>query len=111
MSLVRQSRGGKAYDSRWGTRMRGTGPYAEMLRIRFERARHRFGLERAARAWQLDTTQLPPPGAARRSAQLVLRGTSTGAFSATVDAGSARKCDKTNSPKLGSPIQLAAGCR
>src|SRR5665213_2185090 len=64
MSLIRQARGGKAYDSQWGTRMRGTGPYAEMLRIRFERARRRFGLERG-RAWQLDTTRFrrpPKPG-------------------------------------------------
>jgi DNA repair photolyase len=64
MSLVRQSRGGKAYESQWGVRMRGTGPYAEMLRIRFERARRRFGLERG-RAWQLDTTRFrrpPKPG-------------------------------------------------
>jgi DNA repair photolyase len=64
MSLIRQSRGGKAYDAQWGVRMRGTGPYAEMLRIRFERARRRYGLERG-RAWQLDTSRFrrpPKPG-------------------------------------------------
>jgi len=64
MSLIRQSRGGKAYDAQWGVRMRGTGPYAEMLRIRFERAQRRFGLARG-RAWQLDTTRFrrpPKPG-------------------------------------------------
>ncbi len=64
MSLIRQSRGGKAYDAQWGVRMRGTGPYAEMLRIRFERARRRYGLERG-RAFQLDTTLFrhpPKPG-------------------------------------------------
>jgi DNA repair photolyase len=60
MSLIRQSRGGKNYQSEFGTRMRGTGPYAEMLRLRFERARHRFGLERG-RAWQLDTTSFRRP--------------------------------------------------
>jgi DNA repair photolyase len=60
MSLIRQSRGGKAYDSTWGLRMRGTGAYAEMLRIRFERARRRFGLERG-RAWNLDATRFRPP--------------------------------------------------
>jgi DNA repair photolyase len=69
MSLIRQSRGGKAYDAQWGTRMRGSGPYAEMLRIRFERARRRFGLERG-RAWQLDTTRFRPP--ARKGDQLSL---------------------------------------
>jgi DNA repair photolyase len=60
MSLIRQSRGGKAYQSQWGTRMRGTGPYAEMLRVRFEAARRRYGLERG-RAWQLDTTRFQRP--------------------------------------------------
>ena len=69
MSLIRQSRGGKAYDAQWGTRMRGTGPYADMLRIRFERARRRFGLERG-RAWQLDTTRFRPP--AKKGDQLSL---------------------------------------
>jgi len=60
MSLIRQSRGGKAYDSTWGVRMKGTGPYAELLRIRFERARRCYGLERG-RAWQLDTTSFRRP--------------------------------------------------
>ncbi|HUB95910.1 MAG TPA: PA0069 family radical SAM protein [Stellaceae bacterium] len=60
MSLIRQSRGGKNYQSEFGRRMRGTGPYAEMLRLRFERAIRRFGLERG-RAWQLDTTSFRRP--------------------------------------------------
>ena len=60
MSLIRQSRGGKAYQSEFGTRMRGTGPYAELLRARFEAARKRFGLDKG-RAWQLDTTRFRPP--------------------------------------------------
>jgi len=60
MSLIRQSRGGKAYQSQWGTRMTGTGPYAEMLRIRFDRAIRRLGLNRG-RVWQLDTTRFRPP--------------------------------------------------
>jgi DNA repair photolyase len=38
MSLINQARGGKDYDSAFGTRMRGTGPYAELLRMRFELA-------------------------------------------------------------------------
>jgi len=62
-SLIRQARGGKAYQSEWGTRMRGTGPYAEMLRLRFEAARKRFGLDKG-RAWQLDTTRFRPPAKA-----------------------------------------------
>jgi DNA repair photolyase len=45
LSLVRDTRGGKDYDSRWGTRMTGEGPYATLLRQRFEKARDRLGLD------------------------------------------------------------------
>jgi DNA repair photolyase len=45
LSLVRDTRGGKDYDSRWGVRMTGEGPYATLLRQRFEKARDRYGLE------------------------------------------------------------------
>jgi DNA repair photolyase len=45
MSLIRQMRGGKDYDAEWSTRMRGTGPYAQMLAHRFRSARRRYGLE------------------------------------------------------------------
>ena len=60
MSLIRQSRGGKVYQSEFGTRMRGTGAYAEMLRLRFEAARKRHGLDRG-RPWQLDTSRFRRP--------------------------------------------------
>lgn len=43
MSLVRQMRGGTDYDSSFGTRMRGTGQYAALLRQRFEVATRRLG--------------------------------------------------------------------
>lgn len=42
MALVRQMRGGKDYDSQWHTRMRGTGPYAEMIARRFQLAAKRL---------------------------------------------------------------------
>ncbi len=38
MSLIRQMRGGKDYDSTWHTRMKGTGPYAQMIGKRFQMA-------------------------------------------------------------------------
>ncbi|MFZ0499772.1 MAG: PA0069 family radical SAM protein [Steroidobacteraceae bacterium] len=44
MSLVQQMRGGRDYDSAFGTRMRGTGPLAELLRSRFQMACRRLGL-------------------------------------------------------------------
>jgi DNA repair photolyase len=45
LSLVRDTRGGKDYDSRFGTRMTGEGPYATLLRQRFDKARERYGLD------------------------------------------------------------------
>ncbi|HXD46079.1 MAG TPA: PA0069 family radical SAM protein [Pseudolabrys sp.] len=47
MKLVRDTRDGKDYDSQWGTRMKGTGPYAWMLGRRFEVACERLGLNTA----------------------------------------------------------------
>ena len=44
MSLVRQCRGGATYDTRFGHRMRGTGPFAELLQSRFEVCCRRLGL-------------------------------------------------------------------
>jgi DNA repair photolyase len=45
MSLINQARGGKDYDSAFGVRMRGTGPYAELLRMRFDLAVRKLGFE------------------------------------------------------------------
>jgi DNA repair photolyase len=47
MSLVQQARGGRDNDPRFGHRMRGAGPWADMLRARFELARKRLGLDGA----------------------------------------------------------------
>ena len=47
MSLVRQMRGGKAYDSEWGKRMKGEGPIAALIADRFSAACKRLGLNNA----------------------------------------------------------------
>lgn len=44
MSVIRQARGGKDYDARWGQRMRGQGPFADLLQSRFARALRQHGL-------------------------------------------------------------------
>ncbi len=44
MALVRDTRGGKVYDSAWGERMKGTGVYADMIEARFKAARKRTGI-------------------------------------------------------------------
>ena len=62
MSLVRDTRGGKEYDSRWGKRMSGTGVYADLLAQRFAAATRKLGLTK--RDWKLDTSQFHRPPAA-----------------------------------------------
>ena len=43
MSLVRQMRGGKDYDSTFGSRMRGQGPFADLIAMRFAKTRRKLG--------------------------------------------------------------------
>ncbi|HEY7889089.1 MAG TPA: PA0069 family radical SAM protein [Steroidobacteraceae bacterium] len=71
MSLVRQMRGGKDYDSSFGTRMRGTGPVAELLRARFQVTCRRLGLG-TRRLQPPDTSLFRPPRSARSGPQLSL---------------------------------------
>ncbi|HYS06483.1 MAG TPA: PA0069 family radical SAM protein [Candidatus Dormibacteraeota bacterium] len=59
LSLVRQTHGGRLYDSEFGTRMKGDGPYADLLRRRFETASRRLGLLK--RDLDLDVTQFRVP--------------------------------------------------
>jgi DNA repair photolyase len=61
MSLVRQLRGGRDNDPRFGARMRGSGPYAQLIEQRFAIACKRFGLTRER--VPLDTAQFRPPKA------------------------------------------------
>lgn len=61
MSLIRQCRGGADYDSRFGTRMRGEGPFATLLAQRFALAVRRLGLNRGP-AEPLDCSAFAPPG-------------------------------------------------
>ncbi len=68
MSLLRQMRGGRENDSRFGVRMRGKGEYARMLAGRFSLACRRFGLNREMLV--LDVTHFRPPRTA--DAQLSL---------------------------------------
>ena len=58
MSLVQQMRGGKDYDSAFGTRMRGTGPFAQLIEQRFAKAHKRLGFGRLP---ALDTSQFVAP--------------------------------------------------
>ena len=74
LALVRETRGGRTYDSRWGLRQTGSGVYADMLARRFRLAATRLGLLGTnARSQPLDCSQFAPPqpqGAARQLALL-----------------------------------------
>ena len=59
MSLVRQMRHGRDYDMRWGERMKGDGPIAEIIGARFAAAKRRYGLDRVIPP--LDLTQFKVP--------------------------------------------------
>jgi hypothetical protein len=52
-------RGGKDYDSTFGKRMTGTGPYAWMIGRRFETACAKLGLNQSKNP--LSTAQFRPP--------------------------------------------------
>jgi DNA repair photolyase len=59
MALIRQMRGGKDYDSQWNTRMRGTGPYAEMMARRFHMAVRKLGLNQPAKPLSVNNFKRP----------------------------------------------------
>jgi DNA repair photolyase len=63
LNLLREARGGRLNDPRFGHRMRGEGPYAELLAARFEAARRRHAIL-GGRGSDLDTSLfLRDPGA------------------------------------------------
>jgi DNA repair photolyase len=67
-SLVRGMRDGKAYDSTWGKRQTGSGPYAWMTGRRFQLACERLGLNVQKRRLRTDLFVKP----LREGAQLSL---------------------------------------
>jgi DNA repair photolyase len=67
-SVLQESRGGKDYDSKWGERQTGVGPFAWMIGRRFEVATARLGFNEGRR--RLRTDLFKPPG--KDSGQLAL---------------------------------------
>jgi DNA repair photolyase len=61
MSVMRSMRGGKDYDSEWGVRQRGKGPYAWMIGRRFEVAAKRLGFNTERRKLRTDLFTPPVP--------------------------------------------------
>jgi DNA repair photolyase len=69
MALIRDMRGGRDNDPRFGSRMRGSGPVAELLRSRFKLACGRLALNAGSREQPKPTQLFRPPG---RAEQLTL---------------------------------------
>jgi DNA repair photolyase len=63
--LVRDTRGGKDYDSTWGKRQTGTGPVAWMIGRRFEVACERLGINATKRPITTEHFRPPKPAAAQ----------------------------------------------
>jgi DNA repair photolyase len=59
MARIREMRGGKDYDARWGARMKGEGVWAQLLQQRVTKTAARLGLNRTR--IELDLTQFRPP--------------------------------------------------
>jgi DNA repair photolyase len=62
MKLIRDMRGGKDYDSTWGQRMTGAGPYAWMIGRRFEAACEKLGLNTERTRLTTEHFQKPAKG-------------------------------------------------
>jgi DNA repair photolyase len=69
MSRVHAMRDGRDNDPNFGSRMRGTGEFARLLKLRFDGACRRLGFNDAARYSELDVTLFRPP---RDDGQLTL---------------------------------------
>ena len=61
ISVIKPMRGGKEYDSKWGERQTGTGPYAWQIGRRFEIAARRLGLNLERRKLRTDLFTPPKP--------------------------------------------------
>lgn len=69
LSLVRQMRGGRENDPRFGKRMRGEGEFAELIRQRFHIATRKLGMGKG-RQIALDLSQFAPARAASPQGEL-----------------------------------------
>ncbi len=67
MARVREMRGGRDNDAQFGTRMTGTGTWAQLLRQRFAKCTGRLGLNR--KRVELDLNQFRAPGGAMAQGQ------------------------------------------
>ncbi|WP_439638362.1 PA0069 family radical SAM protein [Nevskia sp.] len=62
MSLVQQMRGGRDYDASFGTRMKGEGAFADLIRQRYRLATRRLGLDRPRFEPDISRFRVPSAG-------------------------------------------------
>jgi DNA repair photolyase len=72
LSLVQSMHGGKDYESQWGRRMAGSGPYAWMIGRRFEIAARKLGFREKAYGLRTDLFKPPVAAGAEKAEQLTL---------------------------------------
>ena len=72
ISLIQSMHGGKDYESQWGRRMAGSGPYAWMIGRRFEMAARRLGYRETKIPLRTDLFRRPAPPTPDKGAQLSL---------------------------------------
>ena len=84
MNIVRQMRGGRDYDPKWGKRQKGEGPYAKLIAAKFATACRRLGLDKPR--LPLDHTQFRRPIEAGGQQDLFGEGVTTAAMAAETRA-------------------------
>ncbi len=66
LNRIKAMRGGKLYNSQWGTRMRGEGIFAEQIEAMFDVARRKAGFTNESR-YELSTANFRRPGGSQLS--------------------------------------------
>ena len=72
LNLIRDTRAGKLNDPNWHSRFSGSGPYAELLFQRFERASRQFGFDRERAELDCSRFAVPADPRAAAAAQMSL---------------------------------------
>jgi DNA repair photolyase len=72
IARLREMRGGRDNDPRFGSRMKGEGPWADMIRMRFELRRRKLGMDRDRARLRTDLFEPPVAGRSDDSGQASL---------------------------------------
>ena len=95
MARIRELRGGKDYEAKFGERLVGSGVWAQLLRQRFHKACERLGLNRERVELDLNQFQRPEKAARRGMA-------SAGAFAREASSPKPPQGDDEQTPRQAS---------